>query len=98
MIIGSIAPPPLVGWFWSVPFKDVVPLAPAKLSYDDHTWLTSLGLSSDKRDTLNVLLALYNEAKNVYAVHVSRPGAELSRSYILNEIEFLFKNTTKKDG
>ena len=98
MIIGSIAPPPTLGWLWgNAPSMEVVPLAPAKLSYADHTLLTSLGLPEKKRDNLNALLALYNEAKNIFGVLISKPGAELSRSFVLKEIEFFLQNA-KKDG
>ena len=77
---------------------EVIPLAPAELSYKDHAFLTSLGLSGNKRDNLNALLALYNEAKNIFGVLISKPGAELSRSFVLKEVEFLFQNATNKDG
>lgn len=99
MIIGSVTPPPITGWlWWKAPSKDVIPLAKADLSYDDYSWLTHCGLPPNKRDNLNVLLTLHNEAKNVFSVHISRPEMELSRSYILKQIEFLLTNATNKAG
>ena len=62
--------------------------------------LTELGLPPNKRDILGALLALYNKTENceVFSVQVSRPRMELSRSYILEQIEFLFKNTKQRKG
>ena len=91
-ILGSVAPHPK---------ESVVPQSPADLSDDDRQVLTELGLPQDKWDNLNALLALYNKAENsdVFSVQVSKPGMELSRSYILEQIEFLLKTSTKKhDG
>ena len=75
-----------------------MPQSPADLSDEDRQVLTRLGLPPDKWDNLNALLALYNKAENsdVFSVQVSKPGMELSRSYILEQIEFLLKNSAKK--
>ena len=88
-ILGSVAPHPN---------QSVVPQSPADLSDDDRQVLTGLGLPQDKWDNVNALLALYNKAENndVFSVQVSKPGMELSRSYILEQIEFLLKNSAKK--
>ena len=54
----------------------------------------------DKRDNLNVLLAMYNRAElyDVFSVQVSKPGMELSRSYVLEQVEHLLMNSPKKEG
>ena len=90
MIIGSI------GLSFEIP---LVPQSAAELSYDDQRMLTELGLPPDQWNNLHVLLALYNKTENceVFSVQVSRPGMELSRSYILEQIEFLL-NMTKQNG
>ena len=92
MIIGSIMPPPSSGRRSSV----VVPQTPADPSDDDHQVLQGLGIPPDKWNNLNALWALYKKTKHgVFSVQVSRPGMELSRSYILELIEFLLKNTER---
>ena len=90
-ILGSVAPHSN---------ESVVPQSPAVLSGDDHQVLTELGLPPDKRDNLNVLLAMYNrvERYDVFSVQVSKPGMELSRSYVLEQVEHLLMNSAKKDG
>ena len=111
MIIGSTLPPPsppqphtgILSAFFK---KDVVipevgiPQSPADLSDEDHQVLEGLGLPPDQWDNLNALLALYKKAENydVFSVQVSKPGMELSRSYILEQIEFLLKNSKNKTG
>ena len=47
-----------------------------------------------------MLLAMYNkaEAYDVFSVQVSKPGMELSRSYVLEQIEYLLMNSVKKEG
>ena len=62
--------------------------------------LTELGLPPDKWDNLNVLLAVYNRAEpyDVFSVQVSKPGMELSCSYVLEQIEDLLMNSAKKEG
>ena len=54
----------------------------------------------DKRDNLNVLLTMYNrvERYDVFSVQVSKPGMELSRSYVLEQVEHLLMNSPKKEG
>ena len=78
--------------------ESVVPQSPADLSDDDHKVLKELGLPPEKWDNLNICLALYNKTDNydVFSVQVSRPGMELSRSYILEQIQFLLENSAKK--
>ena len=93
MIIGSITQAQSSGKAASL----VVPQTPADLSDDDHQLLTELGLPPDKWNNLNALWALYNKTKSgVLSVQVSRPGMELSRSYILEQIEFLLINSKTK--
>ena len=73
---------------------DVVPQTLADLSDGDRQVLTELGLPPDQWDNLNALWALYNKTKNgVLSVQVSRPGMELRSVYVLEQIEFLLKNT-----
>ena len=73
---------------------DVVPQTPTDLSDDDRQVLTELGLPPDQWDNLNALWALYNKTKwVVLSVQVSRPEMELRRVYVLEQIEFLLKNT-----
>ena len=69
-------------------------------SGNDRQVLTELGLPSDNWDNLNVLLAMYNRAEpyDVFSVQVSKPGMELSRSYVLEQIEYLLMNSAKKEG
>ena len=90
-ILGSIAPHSN---------EAVVPQSPADLSDDDRQVLTELGLPPDKWDNLNALLAVYNktEAYDVFSVQVSKPGMELSRSYVLEQIEYLLINSANKEG
>ena len=97
MIIGSVTPPPSTGWIFNTPSQDVVPQIPANLS-EDLKIPKGLGLPPEKWNNLNVLLARYNKTKyyDVFSVQVSRPGMELSRSYILEQIEFLLINSAKK--
>ena len=88
MIIGSI-----------ISNKEVVSQSPADLSNSDCQILTKLGLPQGQWDNLNALLALYNYSTeyDVLSVQVSKPGMELDRSYILEQIELIFK-TSKKIG
>ena len=103
MIIGSNIPPPqppagvLAKFFFSKkePPRTVSQM-PASLSEDDHKILTELGLPREQWNNLNTLLALYNKSEDVFSVQVSRPGMELSRSYILEQIQFLLENSAKK--
>ena len=69
----------------------MVPQSPADLSDDDREILSGLGLPPDKWDNLNALLAMYRRTENydVFSVQVSKPGMELNRNYILQQIEFL---------
>ena len=80
MIIGSITPPPSTGLFFKTPSPDIVPQISANGNVSD------------------ALLALYKMARyyDVYSVQVSRSEMELSRSYILEQIEFLLLYTKKK--
>ena len=89
MIIGSI-----------VPTEGAVPQAPADLSDSDIQVLVGLDLVPDQWNTTNVLLALYNKTDNydIQAVEISRPGMELSRSYMLEQIKSFFKNSSKNSG
>ena len=104
MIIGSTVPPPSTWTFLSY-FREneenlVIPQSPANLSDEDKQVLEGLGLPPEKWDNLNALMALYNksEENDVFSVQVSKPGMELSRSYILEQIEFFLKNFAKKGG
>ena len=96
MIIGSTTLPGVWQLLW--PKKDVIPLKKAKLSENDSQVLTALGLPPDKWNNLDALLALYNKAElyDVLSFQVSNPGMELSRKYILGQIEFLLQNSAKK--
>ena len=78
----------------------MVPQSPADLSDDDREILSGLGLPPDKWDNLNALLAMYkrSEVYDVFSVHVSKPGMELSRNYVLQQIEFLLMTSFNKDG
>ena len=92
MIIASnIPPPPGVS-------PPVVPQTPADLSDDDRQVLADLALPPEQWSNLNALLALYNKTEyyDVFSVQVSRPGMELSRSYILEQIEFILNNSATK--
>ena len=82
MIIGSLTPPPPTGWIFKNPSPEVVPQIPSELS------------TGDEWNNLNALLALYKKTENydVFSVQVSRPGMELNRSYILEQIKFLLSN------
>ena len=87
-MIGSITPISYTGNMPSV----VVPQTPADLSESDRQVLKGLGIPPDKWNNLNALWALYGKTRyRVLSVQVSRPGIELSRSYILEQIEFIFK-------
>ena len=90
-ILGSVAP---------YSNESVVPQSPSVLSGDDRQVLTELDLPPDKWDNLNVLLAMYNRAEHydVFSVQVSKPGMELSRSYVLEQVEYLLMNLVKKEG
>ena len=90
-ILGSVAPHSNAS---------VVPQSPAVLSGDDRQVLTELGLPPDKWDNLNVLLTMYKKDKecDVFSVQVSKPGMELSRSYVLEQVEHLLMNSAKKEG
>ena len=46
---------------------------------------------------VDTLLDLYKKTEkyDVFSVQVSRPGMQLSRSYILEQIEFLLRNTNQ---
>ena len=90
-ILGSVAPHSN---------ESVVPQSPADLSDDDHQLLKEFGLPQEKWNNLNALMALYKKTENceVFSVQVSRPGMEQSRSYILEQIEFVLENSAKKDG
>ena len=110
MIVGSSItppPPPLstgLSAFFNIkkqPVSEVgVPQSPPDLSDDDRQVLTELGLPSYQWDNLNALLAMYNKTEyyDVFSVQVSKPGMELSRSYILEQIEFLLKDSKNKTG
>ena len=76
--------------------ESVVPQLPADLSDDDRQVLAEL--PPEQWSNLNALLALYNKTEyyDVFSVQVSRPGMELSRSYILEQIKFLLINSKTK--
>ena len=67
---------------------------------DNGRVITELVMPPDKWDNLNVLLAMYNRAElyDVFSVQVSKPGMELSRSYVLEQVEYLLMNSVKKEG
>ena len=90
-ILGSVAPHSN---------ESVVPQSPADLSDEDCQKLTELGLPPDKWDNLHALLAMYTstEVYDVFSVQVSKPGMELSRKYVLEQIEFLLMNSVNKEG
>ena len=90
-ILGSVAPHSN---------ESVVPQSPAVLSGDDRQVLIELGLPPDKWNNLNVLLTMYNRAElcDVFSVQVGKPGMELSRSYVLEQVEHLLLNSAKKEG
>ena len=91
MIIGSVTPPPSTAT-GNIP-SSVIPQTTADLSKDDGQLLTDLGIPPDKWNNLNALQALYKKSKDgVLSVQVSRPGMELSRSYVLEQIEFVLRN------
>ena len=84
MIIGSVTTPPTSGKMQSL----VIPQTPANMSQDDHQGLLKL----DKWNNVNALIALYNKTKSgVFSVQVSKPGMEIRRTYIIEQIEFLLK-------
>ena len=89
---------PLSSFFKRQP-PEIVPQTPAVLSDDDRQVLTELGLPPDKWDNLNVLLAIYNRAEpyDVFSVQVSKPRMEPSRSYVLEQVEYLLMNSAKKE-
>ena len=91
-ILGSVAP------HANESLSEVVPQSPAVLSGDDRQVLAELCLPPDKRD--NVLLTMYNKTEryDVFLVQVSKPGMELSRSYVLEQVEHLLMNSVKKEG
>ena len=92
MIIGSIVPPLTTK-------EEVAPQVPANLSKDDLQVLANLGLPSGQWNNIYALLALYNQTEyDVLSVQISRPEMELNRSYVLEQIELLFKKTSKKTG
>ena len=90
-ILGSVAPHSN---------KSVVPQSPADLSDEDRQKLTELDLPPDKWDNLHARLAIYrrSEVYDVFSVQVSKPGMELSRKYVLEQIEFLLMNSVNKEG
>ena len=106
MIIGSNPPPQPTLWkFLGIPSLPssavpIMPQAPADLSDNDCRVLSELNLPQYKWNNRDAKLAIYNKTENydVYSVQVSKPGMELSRSYILEHIEFLLKNSTHKTG
>ena len=76
--------------------SSVVPQSPAQLSEDDRQVLTGLGIPPDKWNNLNALWAHYNQTEyGVLSLLVRRPGMELSRSHVLEQIELVFKNAEK---
>ena len=104
-IIGSVVDlQQPVGRVLSAPFKhkppETVPQSPAVLSDNDWQVLEKLGLPPEKWDTLHVLLATYNQSHiyDVFSVQVSKPGMELSRSYVLEQIEYLLMHSAKKNA
>ena len=104
-IIGSVVDlQQPVGRLLSASFKhkppEIVPQSPAVLSDDDRKVLEKLGLPPGKWDTLHVLLATYNQSHiyDVFSVQTSRPRMELSRSYVLEQIEYLLVNSAKKSA
>ena len=103
MIICSSQPPtpvsPLVWSFFSKKvLPSIMPLTQANLSESDRQVLSDLDMPQGKWDNLSALLALYDQTKlyDVFSVWVSKPGMELSHSYILEQIEFLLRHSTKK--
>ena len=95
MIIASNIPPPR-----GVSPPPVISMSQADLTDDDRQVLAELALPPDQWSNLNALLALYNKAEyyDVFSDQVSRPGMELSCSYILEQITVLLKNSTTKTG
>ena len=92
MIIGSIVPPLTTK-------EEVVPQVPANLSNNDLQVLANLGLPSGQWNNHDALLAQYSNTEcDLLSVQVSRPVMELNRSYVLEQIELLFKKTSKKTG
>ena len=91
MIIGSITPPPKYR-------QDILAQTQSSLSKEDRKVLRDLGVS-DQADNLQALLALYNKPSKyrVALVQVSRPGMELSRSHILQQIEFFLTRYNTSD-
>ena len=90
-ILGSIAP---------YSNQSVVPQSPADLSDEDQQKLTELGLPPEKWDNLHARLAMYTSTKvyDVFSAQVSKPGMELSRKYVLEQIEFLLMNSLNKEN
>ena len=98
MIIGSITPPPK---YW-IQRQDVLAQIPSSLFKEDFEVLRDLGVS-DQADNLQALLAFYNKPSTyrVASVQVSRPGMELSRSHVLQQIEFFltrYKTSSTSTG
>ena len=103
LIIGSTLPPAQTQSLYSFSESislEVVPQSPANLSADDREMLSGLDLPPDKWDNLNALLAVYKRTENydVFSVQVSKPGMELSRNYVLQQIEFLLMNSANKES
>ena len=71
--------------------SSVVPQSPAQLSDGDRKILTDAGIPPNKWNNLNALWALYNRFADGTLL-VSRPGMELSRGFILQQIEFVLQN------
>ena len=90
-ILGSVAP---------YSNQSVVPQSPADLSDEDRQKLMELDLSPDKWDNLHALQTMYYRCKeyDVFSVQVSKRGMELSRKYVLEQIEFLLMNSVNKEG
>ena len=90
-ILGSIAPHSN---------ESVVPQSPADLSDEDRQKLMKLDLPPDKWDNLHARLAMYTstEVYDVFSVQVNKPGVELSRKYVLEQIEFLLMTSVNKES
>ena len=90
MIIGSTLQIPSNG---KDPPSDVIPQAPANMSDNDRQVLTELGIPRDQWNNHDAIVALHNRtAAGVVSVLVSKSGEELSRSHVLEQVEFLLKN------
>lgn len=80
--------------------EDVVPRERVELEDDHWRKMEHQGIPSDCNDDLGILQARISLDKSLelVGVEVSRPGRELSRSYILGKLEELFTSSAKPGG